>query len=64
MVEGKSVDYAIIHAPKIGISPYPPGTYTPSRSGRDPPCVEAVTIDGECTYICRYITYKREEFLL
>jgi hypothetical protein len=50
MVEGQSVDYAAIHAAKRGLSQYPPGVYTPPKSGRGPPCGEVVTVDGEFPY--------------
>jgi hypothetical protein len=53
LAEGQSVYYAAIHVAKIGLSPYAPGTYKPLKRDRGPPCGGAVTIDGECPYICR-----------
>jgi hypothetical protein len=53
LTEGQSVDYAAIHAPRRGISPYPLGAYTPPIIYRGPPCDEAMTIVGECPYIYR-----------
>jgi hypothetical protein len=44
-MEGRSEDYAAIHALKTGISPYPPDACTPTKIGRGPPCGEAATID-------------------
>jgi hypothetical protein len=53
-MEGLSVDYAVIHAPKIGISLYPPGACTPPKIDRVPPRGEVATIDVECLCICRW----------
>jgi hypothetical protein len=53
LAEGQSIDYTAIHAPRRGISPYPPGVYIPLKIDGGPPCDEVVTIVGECPYIYR-----------
>jgi hypothetical protein len=53
LAEGQSINYVAIHIVKRGLSPYPPGAYTPLKRDRGPQCDEIVTINGECTYISR-----------
>jgi hypothetical protein len=53
MVEGRFVDYAVIHAAKRGLSQYPPNKYIHTKRGCGPPCGGAVTIVEECPYIGR-----------
>jgi hypothetical protein len=53
LLEGQSTDYAAILDAGKGPSPYPPDACTPPKRGRGRPSGVPVTIDGECSYICR-----------
>jgi hypothetical protein len=52
LAEGQSADYAAIHDVRKGLLLYPPGAYTPPKRDHGPPGAIAVTIIGECPYIC------------